>query len=210
MRKSLFGVAAGVSTLAIACLAATPADAGGRHNKHGYYYKHHYHGGYPAAAIVGLGVGAAIGAAIAAPPPYLYTESYYSPYAPDYPPTYGGYSPTYSTYSPPPAYQTYAPPPAYQTYAQPPAAYQNYDAPQVYRYTPPQTYKGGTEPYAPQPQTDYQGYRYNGAPQDYAQNGPAPQPGSAEWYTYCWSKYPDFEPKSGTYGGPDGRRHVCR
>ena len=35
-------------------------------------------------------------------------------------------------------------------------------------------------------------------------------PYSGDWYAYCASKYRSFDPRTGTYLGYDGYRHVCR
>ena len=39
---------------------------------------------------------------------------------------------------------------------------------------------------------------------------PGYAPRSAAWYSYCESRYRSFDPRSGTFLGYDGRRHVCR
>jgi hypothetical protein len=38
----------------------------------------------------------------------------------------------------------------------------------------------------------------------------APAPWTPEWYSYCASKYRSFDPRSGTYMGYDGYRHMCQ
>jgi hypothetical protein len=38
----------------------------------------------------------------------------------------------------------------------------------------------------------------------------APAPWTQPWYGYCASKYRSFDPRSGTYIGIDGYRHMCR
>ena len=35
-------------------------------------------------------------------------------------------------------------------------------------------------------------------------------PWTPEWYSYCASKYRSFDPRSGTYMGYDGYRHMCQ
>ncbi len=37
----------------------------------------------------------------------------------------------------------------------------------------------------------------------------APAPWTPEWYAYCGRKYQSFDPRSGTYFGFDGFRHLC-
>ena len=36
-----------------------------------------------------------------------------------------------------------------------------------------------------------------------------PEPWTPEWYAYCARKYQTFDPRSGTYLGFDGFRHLC-
>jgi BA14K-like protein len=38
----------------------------------------------------------------------------------------------------------------------------------------------------------------------------SPEPWSPEWYSYCARKYASFEPRSGTFLGFDGYRHLCQ
>ena len=38
----------------------------------------------------------------------------------------------------------------------------------------------------------------------------APAPWTPEWYSYCARKYRSFDPRSGTYLGYDGYRHLCQ
>jgi hypothetical protein len=38
----------------------------------------------------------------------------------------------------------------------------------------------------------------------------APAPWTPEWYAYCARKFDSFDPRSGTYEGYDGYRHMCR
>ena len=89
-----------VGTVLAGALAAPAAEADWRGRSYGH---HHHHGGYSGGtvafgALLGLGAGVALGAALA--PPH-----YYAP-----PPVY---------YAPPPVY--YAPPPVY--YTPPPILY---------------------------------------------------------------------------------------
>ena len=37
----------------------------------------------------------------------------------------------------------------------------------------------------------------------------APTPWSPDWYAYCARKYGSFDPRSGTFLGFDGYRHMC-
>ncbi len=37
----------------------------------------------------------------------------------------------------------------------------------------------------------------------------APAPWTPDWYAYCARKYQSFDPRSGTFLGFDGYRHVC-
>lgn len=37
----------------------------------------------------------------------------------------------------------------------------------------------------------------------------APAPWTPEWYAYCARKYQSFDPRSGTFLGFDGFRHLC-
>ena len=37
-----------------------------------------------------------------------------------------------------------------------------------------------------------------------------PAPWTPEWYSYCARKYRSFDPRSGTYLGFDGYRHLCQ
>jgi hypothetical protein len=37
----------------------------------------------------------------------------------------------------------------------------------------------------------------------------APAPWSPDWYAYCARKYGSFDPRSGTFVGFDGYRHLC-
>ncbi len=37
----------------------------------------------------------------------------------------------------------------------------------------------------------------------------APAPWTPDWYTYCGRKYQSFDPRSGTFLGFDGYRHIC-
>jgi hypothetical protein len=37
----------------------------------------------------------------------------------------------------------------------------------------------------------------------------APAPWTPDWYAYCARKYQSFDPRSGTYLGFDGYRHIC-
>jgi hypothetical protein len=37
-----------------------------------------------------------------------------------------------------------------------------------------------------------------------------PAPWTPAWYSYCASKYRSFDPRSGTFIGYDGYRHMCR
>jgi hypothetical protein len=97
-----------VGTVLVGALAAPAAQADWRGRSYGH---HHHHGGYSGGtvafgALLGLGAGVALGAALAPP-------QYYAP-----PPVY---------YAPPPVY--YAPPPVYYL---PPA----YLAPPPVRYEP--------------------------------------------------------------------------
>lgn len=39
---------------------------------------------------------------------------------------------------------------------------------------------------------------------------PPPRRRSASWIAYCSRKYKSFNPRTGTYLGYDGRRHICR
>jgi hypothetical protein len=66
----------------------------------------------------------------------------------------------------------------------------------------------GPRYYAPQPYA-YQPrpvYNYQPAPVYY---GP-PAPWTAQWYSYCGSKYRSFNPSTGYFLGYDGRYHFCR
>lgn len=38
----------------------------------------------------------------------------------------------------------------------------------------------------------------------------APAPWTPEWYSYCARKYDSFDPRSGTYLGYEGFRHMCQ
>ena len=38
----------------------------------------------------------------------------------------------------------------------------------------------------------------------------APAPWTPEWYTYCGRRFGSFDPRSGTYLGFDGYRHLCQ
>ena len=38
----------------------------------------------------------------------------------------------------------------------------------------------------------------------------APAPWTPQWYSYCATKYRSFDPRSGTFIGYDGYRHMCR
>lgn len=38
----------------------------------------------------------------------------------------------------------------------------------------------------------------------------APAPWTPDWYAYCASRYGSFDPRSGTFVGFDGYRHMCR
>ncbi len=98
-RPALFAAA-----LAVGMLGASAAQADWRYRHGGWHGPrvHHHHGGAGAlGAIIGLGVGVAIGSMLAAPPP---PPVYYAPPAP--PP--GWYRPPPAYYAPPPGY--YAPP----------------------------------------------------------------------------------------------------
>lgn len=46
------------------------------------------------------------------------------------------------------------------------------------------------------------------ASQAYA--APPPVAVHPEWVDYCYSKYRSYDPRTNTYLGYDGRRHVCR
>jgi hypothetical protein len=37
-----------------------------------------------------------------------------------------------------------------------------------------------------------------------------PAPWTPQWYSYCAGKYRSFDPRSGTYVGYDGLRHMCQ
>ena len=37
-----------------------------------------------------------------------------------------------------------------------------------------------------------------------------PAPWTPAWYAYCEDKYRSFDPRSGTFMGYDGQRHMCR
>jgi hypothetical protein len=47
-------------------------------------------------------------------------------------------------------------------------------------------------------------YYYEAVPVYYA-----PAPWTPDWYAYCARKYQSFDPRSGTYLGFDGYRHIC-
>ena len=47
---------------------------------------------------------------------------------------------------------------------------------------------------------------YRAAPGRYAVGAP----GSRDWIAYCSAKYRSFDPRSGTFVGYDGQRHLCR
>jgi hypothetical protein len=40
--------------------------------------------------------------------------------------------------------------------------------------------------------------------------GYGPAPWTPDWYTYCYSRYRSFNPRTGTFTGYDGYQHFCR
>lgn len=54
------------------------------------------------------------------------------------------------------------------------------------------------------------GVRYDGGRAERSTRGPAPEPGTSEWYDYCSAKYRSFNPDTGYYKGYDGQYHLCR
>lgn len=98
-------IVAGV--LAFGAFAPQPALADWRYRGHGYHHHHRHHGGAAVlgGALLGLGIGAALGAALApptviyAPPPVVYYEPppppvYWAP--PAYVPHYVVPAPSYA------------------------------------------------------------------------------------------------------------------
>ena len=53
---------------------------------------------------------------------------------------------------------------------------------------------------------DYDDYE----PAYYGPVGYGPPPWSPDWYAYCSSRYPGFNPRTGYFVGVDGYPHFCR
>ena len=68
-------------------------------------------------------------------------------------------------------------------------------------YVPPRAYYAPRAHYAPR----YAPRAVHVAPVTYK-----PAPWTPAWYSYCAQKYRSFDPRSGTFMGYDGHRHMCR
>ena len=192
---AIAGKISGLALAAVIGAGAALAPAGNAFADH----RHHHHGYYNGGAALAAGVaGVLLGTALATPRYYVEPAPIYVEPAPVY------VAPRRVYVEPAPVYED----PYYGDEA--------YDDP----------YYGDDEVYV-QPRRPYSSYSRT-EPQRVAPRAAPPrvvtydeQPvgsikrsanlavGSADWVSYCQSKYKSFDRRTGTFLGHDGQRHMC-